>query len=344
MPFIGLLIVMNLLYGGAPTFLKLAGAELPAYSIVFLRHTIALFCFLPIFLFSKHKKITVRDFTVIMFGALLTFTLTSILQVMAMKISSATDGAFIMAMEPLGVIFLAMIFLKEKIDPKMLGGLALALIGFIVLSGNSLQDSQAHSGRWMGNLFFLTATMAEAAFPILLKPLLKRYPPLTIAFYSLLCSSLYMLPFQGTHLVESLTVAGWRSISAVIYLGVGCSFLACFMWLTCLSRLSASFVAISWFLQPLFGCFFATGFLQEPITATTISGGAFVFAALGMLTLQNRTLKPMPSIRRPSPHAVFVSPQHLQIRQYTLPNLHLPDPIFLTHKLQEKWDAQRFLH
>lgn len=274
--------------------MKLASEELHPFQIVWLRHTLALLAFFPFFLMSRRKKIERADFFKIMLGAFLSFTFASIFQIVGMQLSKATDGSFIMAMEPIIVIILAVIFLKESFEPKMYGGLVLALIGFVALSAHSLTTANVLDNRWTGNLLFLMAVMAEASFPIILKPLLKKYSPLVIAFYSLLCASLYMLPFQGLELFDKLPRLQAATWGAVAYLGLGCSFLACFLWLTCLARATATLVAVSWFSQPIFGCLYAAILLSEPMTSNIGIGGSFILAGLGMLMPWT---KPAPVVR-----------------------------------------------
>lgn len=291
------MLLMNFFYAGTPTFMKLASVELHPFQIVFLRHTLALLAFLPFFLRSRQKKIARADFFKIMLGAFLSFTFASMFQIVGMQLSKAADGSFIMAMEPIIVIVLAVFFLKEAFEPKMYAGLVLALIGFIALSAHSLYSGNIFDDRWTGNLLFLMAVMAEASFPIFLKPLLKKYSPLTIAFYSLLCASFYMLPFQGIELFQKIPQLRVETWGALIYLGWGCSFLACFLWLRCLARATATLVATSWFLQPLFGCLYAAKLLNEPMTANIWIGGCFILAALGILMQ-----KPQPT---QTTHTVF---------------------------------------
>jgi drug/metabolite transporter (DMT)-like permease len=153
----------------------------------------------------------------------------------------------------------------------------------MLLSSNSLGSGSIFNGHGIGNLLFLAAVMAEGSFPIFLKPLLKKYPPYLIAFYCLVCASFYMLPFQSAAFLDTLPHLKWATLGSIAYLGLGCSFLACLLWLTCLKRYSISLVAISWFLQPLFGCLFAFMVLREPITPNIVWGGVLITGALVLL-------------------------------------------------------------
>src|SRR3989338_6148326 len=98
MKFIFLLLGMNLFYAGAPTFTKLSGMEMAPLDIVFLRHSMALLCFLPFFLKSSVRTIAWKDFWRIPLGAFFAFTLASVLQVKGMHLTGAANGSFIMAL------------------------------------------------------------------------------------------------------------------------------------------------------------------------------------------------------------------------------------------------------
>lgn len=309
MSFLAILLLMNFFYSGSPTFMKLAVLELDPLQIVLLRHGLAFLAFLPFFLAQPEKRIARHDFFKIMLGSFLAFTFASSFQILGMQYSHAADGSFIMAMEPIIIITLAYFFLKEPLEPKMFAGLALALMGFITLSNHSLDANSFWSDRWVGNLLFLLATTAEASFPIFLKPLLKRYSPLTVAFYCLLCAVCYALPLQNLALWKNVWSLNGSTLTAILYLGLGCSFLACFLWLTSLKRTSATLVAISWFLQPLFGCLFAALLLKEAMSANIWMGGGFILAALALLTKNSKQISL--AMQRP---AQPVAVQPVQVR------------------------------
>lgn len=299
-----ILLFMNLFYAGAPTFMKIAAEDLSPLQIVYLRHTLALLAFLPFFLLSP-QKIQILDLFKIMIASFFAFTLTSILQVIGMELSNASDGSFIMAMQPLAVIILAFLFLKEKLEKKLMIGLLFALFGFTILSISSLHANGSFNGqRLTGNLIFLTATIAEASFPIFLKPLLQKYTPLTIAFYCLLLASLYLAPSQSASLFETLQDVSWKTGAAIGYLGLGCSFLACFLWMRCLARTRVSFVAISWFIQPLLGCLFAFYLLHETVELNFWVGGFCILTSLFILMKKEKGL---PRVEQPRVDEVILS-------------------------------------
>lgn len=331
MKFLSLLLLMNFFYAGTPAFMKMASAELSPFEVVFLRHSLAFFAFLPFFLLQKKWRVAGRDFLQILIGSFLSFTFASLLQVWGMRYTDATDGSFIMAMEPLVMILLAVLILKEQLSPKIYGGLCLAILGFLCLSNIPSENSGIAPDRTFGNILFLLAVCGEASFPIFLKPLLNRYPPIVVAFYALLSASLYSLPLQQADLFLKLTQAEPSTLLAVAYLGLGCSFLAAFIWLTCLSQMTASMVAVSWFIQPLFGCLFAFLLMGESIDKNIFIGGSLIFAALFLLAqrhgeeiLEKKTMTIDPLLELTLTHVRIHRPLWRFKKPHTLPHSPLP--------------------
>lgn len=279
-----LLLLMNLLYAGVPTFMKVASAELGPYQIVFIRHLLALFAFSLFVLKETSLNMRGSDLIRMIATALVAFTCASLLQVSGVSLSTATTSSFISSLGPFVMILLAFLFLKERFDKTVLGGLLLALIGFFLLSGRSIQSGQLFDGLWVGNLLILLGVACDVSFPILVKPALSRYPPPVIAFYCLLFAVCFLLPLQSNSLLDSLFQLKGSTIGSLIYLGFCGSFLAPLLWMTFLKKMTVTMIAISWFLQPLFGCLFAILFLKETITPNLLLGGGFIFAALAILT------------------------------------------------------------
>jgi drug/metabolite transporter (DMT)-like permease len=86
--------------------------------------------------------------------------------------------------------------------------------------------------------------------------------------------------------------AGWKeyqhlsssALTAIIFLGVGCSGLGYLFWYAALERLEASQVAAFLYIEPMITLLAAVALLGEPVAPTTIVGGIMVL--LGVLTVQ----------------------------------------------------------
>lgn len=284
-----LLVFINLIYAATPTMMKLALGEISAVEMVWLRHTSAMLAILPLALLFPRTRLTLHELLSISVATLLAFSFTSVLQAEAVLRASASAGALMVAMEPVATITLAAVFLHERISRRMLLGVALGILGIVVLSGHSVRQME-------GSLLYMVAVICEASLGIFLRPLLRRHHPVHITLYCLIIASLALLPFQTTLMTDAarLSAISW---SAVLYLGLACSGLGTLLWLVSLQKIEVSKTACLWFVQPVGGIILAVIILGEPLTASMLTGGLIILMALGLVLWGNRQL---PTLRRPA--------------------------------------------
>lgn len=289
---VALLLLINLLHAGAPTFMKIAALEADPSVIVWMRHTMA-FCVVALFLAFGPPVAAPRfrgaELARVALGAALAFTIASLLQIASVQRSSASAAAMIVAMEPVAMIALAVLVLHERLRPGQLLGAMVALIGFLVLSWN---------GRavWQGNVLYLVAVLCEASLPIVLKPLLRTHAPPQIGCGCLLFASVYLLPFQSELFSAAWPQLSWRAWGSIAYLGIACSACGTLLWLLSLRYFSVSTVAVSWFLQPVCGIAIACALLGESLSVQSGMGGALILAAVGVLCWAERRCPPPVSL------------------------------------------------
>lgn len=306
---IALLLLINLLHAGAPTFMKIAACETDPTVIVWMRHTLAfgvVACILGCSARAAVPRFRWAEWGRVALGAVLAFTIASLLQIASVRRSSASAGAMIVAMEPVAMIVLAVLVLRERLRSGQLLGATVALIGFAILSWN---------GRavWQGNLLYLLAVVCEAALPIVLKPLLRTHAPQQIGCGCLLLASVYLLPFQSELFTSPWPQLSWRAWGAIAYLGIACSACGTLLWLLSLRYYSISTIAVSWFLQPVCGIAIACALLGETLSLRSGLGGGLILAAVAMLCWSERRRASPASMHAPVFADVhrFHDPRHL---------------------------------
>lgn len=304
-----LLIFINLILAGTPLFMKVAGAQGDAVHLVWLRHTIAFLVMMPVMLRAPWHRLRAAEWGRIIAVASVAFVGASLLQMVAVERSGASAGALMVALEPIAMIVLAVCCLREVIHTRHVIALALALSGFVVISHGA-----GHAMR-TGNFLYIIAVFCEATFPILLRPLLARHSPAQVLCCCLGCASVFLLPLQWSEwpLVRQQWHAQWP---AILYLGVGCSAFASYLWLVVLQRLSVSTVAVTWFLQPVCGSIMAVLFLHETMTVSMGCGGVLILSAVGLLGERSHAIakghrrqRRLAFVR--AVHAVALSPDRL---------------------------------
>lgn len=173
----------------------------------------------------------------------------------------------------------------ERLTTRKVGGIALAMVGFVVLllfgSGDgSAQDLSG--GHVKGILLVAIGPMSWAIYTVLSKSLVVRYGPVETAAYTCIGGAIGLLPillFQDgmTGRLEELTLGGW--VVALYMCGLG-FVVAYILWYRGLQVLSPSQTAVYIYLCPVFGLIFAWLLLDEQVTRWLILGGGTILAGV----------------------------------------------------------------
>lgn len=225
------------------------------------------------------------DWILLFILGITTFCFSPLMQMIGLSTTRATDNALIIAMEPLITVILAWIFLKEGITFLHGIAFAVALAGFALLTGITPgQLTQGWDGHYTGNLILLLSLCGEGAYSILGRKLMVRYPP-TAVFGSALAVGIGFLTLGLLLLCihSPNTMAGhftWRSALGLLWLGPLGSSMAYLYWMVALSKAPVASLALTLFIQPVFGSIWGYVFLGERLTAVQSWGGAFIILAI----------------------------------------------------------------
>ena len=198
---------------------------------------------------------------------------------------SASLSVLLWTMEPIMILLLATVFLRERVGPSFvvlsgLAGLGLVLVLYEPGSTGSLQ----------GILLTLTGIACCAAYTILARrwlgeadaaaPIVLTQQTHALAFA--LLAAVVVGVAGGVVLPAQVSLLGWASAigSGILYYGV-----AYWCYLTALRRLPASRAAASFYLIPVFGVGGATFLLGERLEPAQWLGAAIVVFAV-MLIIQ----------------------------------------------------------
>ncbi len=188
------LVLLTAVISGFSIFINKFGVKgVNPYIFTFSKNLIVLlFLFSTILLFKKFdelKKLQVKDWLKLsvigFFGGSIPF----LLFFKGLSMTSGATASFIHKTMFVYVIFLAAIFLKEKINKKVLVGTVILLLGnFLLLKLNNLAFN-------MGDLLILVATLFWAVENTISKHALKTINSTTVAFGRMFFGSLFILAF-----------------------------------------------------------------------------------------------------------------------------------------------------
>jgi drug/metabolite transporter (DMT)-like permease len=213
---------------------------------------------------------------------------TIITQFIGTSWSSAHDGALLTTITPLFIVPLAWLLLGERPGWRVIGGTLIALIGVVLIVGAAGQagaKAPADSLLW-GDALLILSAFFWALFTVLGTPLVRKHAALVVTTYGTLWSLVFFSPlalWEISHYPPQLFSAG--ALASILYLGLGATALAWFLWYRGVERLPAGVAAIFFFAQPLVGGLLSALLLGERLGAGFWLGGAVLAAGVLLTSL-----------------------------------------------------------
>lgn len=277
------LLIANLIYALNFTIAKdvMPNFILPS-AFILLRVIGALFLFSFSYFIFFFQKIELKDILRFAICGLFGVAINQLFFFEGLNLTTPINAAIVMTTNPILVMLLSFIIVKEAISFRKILGITLGFVGAstLILSDGAIDLSSNNS---TGNLFVFINATSYGLYLVIVKPLLNKYHPLTVLFYVFAFGLLFVLPFG----YDDLTIVKWGTIPVNIYLEiifvvVCTTFIAYLLNSSALKTLTASTVSIYIYLQPilasLFAIFLGADFLDEKkiIASVLIFSGVYL--------------------------------------------------------------------
>jgi drug/metabolite transporter (DMT)-like permease len=300
------LVVCNLIWSFHPTMGKLVLAEVSSTTGAWARYTLS---FLTFAIAARllgatrdqayFRPTQMKDFTILATLGFMTFCFSPLLQMLGLSGSRATDGALIIAMEPMIAVILAWLFLKERISRFQLGAFGIALGGFSLLSGLSLERvSGGLDSRLGANLLLLLSLCGEATYSVAGKSLIQRHSPMRVFGSASLLGALFItlaaLIILGPGFLGELPQLTWKGWLGLLWLGPLGTAATYLFWMFALSQASVASLSLTLFIQPLCGALWGYWLLGDRLNSIQMLGGALILGAVFAETLRHLSRPSLP--------------------------------------------------
>lgn len=252
------LFTVNALYGANHIVAK---GVMPNYLtpsvFIFLRALGAVLLFWLVKAIFIKERIEKKDYIRLAFCGLFGVAVNQLFFFHGLSLTSSINTGIIMTINPILVVILSYFILKEAITIRKAVGITLGATGAILLTltaGTGSGDSA------LGDSFIFINAVSYALYLVLVKPLMRKYTPLTVITYVFTFGLLYVIAYPPT-LMElystdfSLIPAG--KIGVIIYVIVGVTFLTYLLTVFALQHVSPSVSSAYIYLQPVLVMFFA---------------------------------------------------------------------------------------
>jgi len=263
--------------GIMPNYLKPNGFTL-------LRIIIAFPLFFLLSSFIKKEKIQRKDYPRFIAAGLLGVAFNQFIFLNGLNFTSPIDSSIIVTINPILVMIMASIAIREKITFTRIFGLILGASGalLVILNRGVISFSSDH---FLGNVMIFLSTLSYAGYLIVAKPLMQKYDPITVMKGVFFVGLMFVAPFGYSELFNTswstIPLSIWCSILFVV---LGSTFLAYLLMSWGLRNVRATTVSIYNYSQPVLASFVAVLVGQDIIDAPKIIAVVLVFVGVYLVS------------------------------------------------------------
>ena len=273
------LLLLGAIWGASFMLMRTAAPEFGVFALVEVRALLALIFLMPFVLLSKQLGDLKKHWRGLLFvGAFNTgipFCLFSFSSIhLEAGLNSILNGT-----APMFGAIVAWLYLGDKISKSGVFGLSIGFAGVLVISEQTLGNTQLSILPILGAL---AATLCYGIAACFLKKHLSHAKPFAVAAGSQLFAAILIMPLAIMYWPQqAISEEAWRD---AIILAVMCTGLAYVMYFRLIANVGASHALTVAYLVPLFGITWGFILLDEIISLQSIAGGCLIIFGVMLTT------------------------------------------------------------
>jgi drug/metabolite transporter (DMT)-like permease len=285
-----LLLVTMLLWGATFSAGKLASQGAGPLTIAFFRFVLAAALLLPQLRLSEGsflpKRNTPRSWLFLFLSGLTGLVLYNYFFIKGLSLTDAGRGSVIVAANPAFIYLGSVVFFKERLTLVRAVGIALAVLGtvLVVSSGNPL--ALFKGGVSLGDFFMFLCVLTWASYSLLGKQVVGEVTPLAGNAWTTVIAAVLLVPpllLSDEPLLAFLHFS-FSTWAAIVFLGVGGTVLGFTFFYRGILALGPNKAGVFISLVPFFGIICGAVVFGEPITVSIVGG--LVVSLLGLTLIQ----------------------------------------------------------
>lgn len=278
------LVALAAIWGASFLFMRLGAAEFGPIALSMLRVGGAALFLLPLLAWQRQAatlRTHWRPLAVVgIVNSVFPFVLFSIA---ALALNAGLSSIF-NATAPLWGAMIGALWLKDRLTPSRLLGLAIGFAGVLFLAWDKASFKPGEHGISAGLaiLACLLATLCYGFGANYTKRKLQGTPPLAVAAGSQLAATLALaVPGLWLWPAQMPSATAWGAVGGLAFLATGVAYLLYFRLIAHVGPARAISVT---YLIPLFGVLWGALFLGEAVTPAMFVGGAIILAGTALVT------------------------------------------------------------
>lgn len=250
------LFAVNLIYGANYTVAKsLMPGVIGPSGFILVRVLGASLLFWTLMVWQR-ERISWSDLPRLLLCSVLGVALNQLMFFQGLMRTSALHASLIMVVAPILVLVFAAVLIGERVTGAKVTGILLGATGASLLLWLGSQGGDAGS-TLLGDVFILINASSFALYLVLVKPLMRKYTPVTVMAWTFLFGAMMVLPFGAPEATrvdwQGLELRQWIAIAFVVLL---VTFVAYLLNTWALRRVEPSVVGTYIYLQPVMAIVF----------------------------------------------------------------------------------------
>jgi len=270
-----------IMWGTQHPALKILSGEMSPVIFNLFRYSIAGLALLP-FVFKNRVKIAKNDLVKISFLGFIGIFLFGVLNLIGVKLSTASNNAILLNSWPLFVVLIASLLLKEKTTKKAIIGILLGLSGIVLVVTNGVGMSDLLKSEFFkGNLLILLSGLCIAVYSVFSKKYIEKYGGLNVTFYAIISGTvLLLLSSLLSREIFTLPRIDANSLLLLSWVAIPTTALTYVIWFMSINRIGVVKTSSFFLLIPVSGVLTSAIFLDEKITLYTIIGILLILSGI----------------------------------------------------------------
>ncbi|MCW5907935.1 MAG: DMT family transporter [Chitinophagales bacterium] len=278
------LFIVNLFYGAGFTVSKIVMPEfIKPFGFIFIRVSVTTALFWGLHRFWINEKVAKKDFALLALCGLFGVVINQEMFFLGLSITTPINAALIMIMTPILVFVISFFMAHEKATWQKILGLVLGASGaLIIISGRGF----SFTGKTvLGDLFILINATSYAVYLVIVRPLMKKYHPLTVITWVFAFGLLPVTLFGFNQFNEiewnSFTTQAWLGLAFVV---ICTTFFAYLLNILALREVHSSVVGAYIYLQPVLATIISVSLGKDQITFEKIVSALLIFSGVYMVS------------------------------------------------------------
>lgn len=280
------------LWGASFLFAKVALAEMGPSHVILYRFGLAM---VPLSVLVALSGVRPRagDWPLFALTGVLCVPVTMLVQFEGLDRTSVTSASLIVGTGTPLLALAAVLFERERLGGIGWLAVALSCLGIAVMVGLPGEDRA-----WLGDLLVFVSMGVSAAWILLSRRLVRRYPPALASAWILILGTVALAPVVWALDGPPPLAPSGASWGSLLALALGCTVVAFVLWNWGVDRVPAGRAAPFINLEPVVGAGLGIVLLGDTLGVGTVAGGALVLLAAGLASLPQAD-----GARRPRGHA-----------------------------------------